>query len=117
MAREGHIAEVMKLRNSNRLRNGTAAIVGAAITIRPAYADDELSLSRLAALDSAPIPAAPILIAEVDGELRAALSLSDGAAIADPFFPTLHLVELLRSHSAAAERLPQRRLRYRLRFA
>ena len=34
---------------------------------------------RLAALDSAAgVPAGPLLLAEVDGELRAALSLSDG---------------------------------------
>jgi hypothetical protein len=70
------------------------------ITIRRAYADDELALRRLAALDSAPVPLTPLLIAEVDGEPRAALSLSDGASVADPFFPTLHLLELLALHAA-----------------
>ena len=74
----------------------------AAITIRPAYADDQTALARLAVLDSAAgVPAAPLLLAEVDGELRAALSLADGSVIADPFFPTLHLVTLLRTHAAA----------------
>jgi hypothetical protein len=80
------------------------------ITIRHAYADDELSLRRLAALDSTPeAPAQPLLLAEVDGELRAALSLSDGSSIADPFYPTLDLIELLRVHAVALQ--PRRRRR------
>ena len=89
------------------------------ITIRPAYADDRGALFRLAALDSAAgVPAAPVLVAEVDEELRAALSLADGSVIADPFFPTQHLVRLLHAHAAAvgqtrarSQRRPLRRLR------
>jgi len=74
----------------------------AAITIRPAYADDDVALARLAALDSAEgPPAAPRVVAEVDGELRAALSLWDGSAIADPFYATADIVALLRVHAAA----------------
>jgi hypothetical protein len=86
------------------------------IVIRPAYADDELALRRLATLDSASVPAAPLLLGEIDGELRAALSLEDGTAVADPFFPTLHLVELLRSHASidAPARTPLRRHSLRL---
>ena len=74
------------------------------ITIRPEYPDDELALIRLAALDSldAP-PARPLLLAEVDGELRAALSVRDGSAIADPFQPTAAIVELLRRHASSLE--------------
>lgn len=72
------------------------------ITIRPAYGDDEFALARLAALDSAErVPAAPLLIAEVDNQLRVALSMRDGSVIADPFFRTVHLLKLLRSHAAA----------------
>jgi hypothetical protein len=80
------------------------------ITIRPEYPDDELALIRLATLDSSDrAPARPLLLAEVDGELRAALSLHDGSAIADPFKQTAALLELLRSHAkrtAAAHRRP-----------
>jgi hypothetical protein len=77
------------------------------ITIRPAYADDDFSLSRLAALDSADaVPAAPRLVAEVDGRLVAAVSLTDGSSIADPFTRTADVVELLRK--AAAPRLVRR---------
>jgi hypothetical protein len=73
------------------------------ITIRPAYADDEAALRRLAALDSAAVPPMPLLIAEIDGEPRAALSLRDRSMIADPFVPTLHVLELLALHAAATD--------------
>ena len=68
------------------------------ITIRPAYADDDSSLVRLATLDSAPVPAGPLLLAEVDGELRAALATDHGTVVADPFFPTVELIALLRAN-------------------
>jgi hypothetical protein len=75
------------------------------IVLRPAYADDELALIRLAALDSADgVPPAPLLIAELDGELRVALSLRDGSVIADPFTPTAGVIELLRLHAARRQR-------------
>jgi hypothetical protein len=74
----------------------------AAIVIRPGYADDNLAISRLASLDSATCgPPEPLLLAEVDGVLRAALSLRDGSSVADPFFPSAGLVELLRTRAAA----------------
>ncbi|HSO97369.1 MAG TPA: hypothetical protein VLP43_00320 [Solirubrobacteraceae bacterium] len=72
------------------------------ITIRAAYGDDSVALRRLAILDSAvQAPAGPLLVAEVEGELHAALSLQTGAVIADPFRPTASLVALLREHAAA----------------
>src|SRR5437660_12849121 len=55
------------------------------LRIRYAQPDDDAALRQLAALDSAEVPAAPLLVAEVDGELHAGLSLWDGSAIADPF--------------------------------
>jgi hypothetical protein len=66
------------------------------ITIRRAN-PAEAAVARLAQLDSAPTPAGELLAAEVDGELRAAVSLTDGSAIADPFERTVELVELLRA--------------------
>ena len=65
------------------------------VRIRYACQDDDAALRRLAELDSASVPAAPLLVGEVDGELRTAMSLVDSAAIADPFRPTVALVELL----------------------
>ncbi len=65
------------------------------VTLRFAFPDDECALLRLAALDSSPSPRVPVLLAEAAGDLRAALSLADGAVVADPFHPTAELVELL----------------------
>jgi hypothetical protein len=89
-----------------------ATTLGSQIMIRPGYGDDHRALARLAALDSADIPAQPLLVAEVDGELQAALSLRDEAVIADPFHPTAEIVALLRAHAASA-RTPRKRRRVR----
>ena len=92
-------------------RTATATAT-ATIMIRPAYADDRTALARLAAIDSSTLPAEPMLLAEVDDELRAAVSLADGSEIADPFFPTLDLIELLHTHAAlSADRGSRRRHR------
>jgi hypothetical protein len=58
-----------------------------------------------------------MLLAEVDGEVQAALSLRDGSTIADPFRSTLHILALLRTHAEQTKRPATPRRRYRLRFA
>ena len=68
------------------------------VTIRPAYADDAMAITRLAALDSASVPRGPLVVAEVDGELRVAVSVDEFTVIADPFHRTAELVALLRDH-------------------
>jgi hypothetical protein len=73
----------------------------APITIRRAH-PEEPDVLRIAALDSARVPVAPLLVAEVDGRVRAALSLDDGSSIADPFHSTRDLLDLLRAHAAAS---------------
>ena len=80
------------------------------LMIRPAYGDDYASLARLAALDSAEtVPPRPLLIAEVDGIVRAALSLADQSSIADPFYPSASLVALLSAHAAGTAKPRVRR--------
>lgn len=74
-----------------------AADDAASVTLRFGFPDDAAGLARLAELDSARPPDDPVLLAEVDGKLRAALSLRDGAVTADPFHSTGALVELLRA--------------------
>jgi hypothetical protein len=66
------------------------------ITITRSTQADERELWRLAALDDRRAPRGPALLAHVDGELRAAVGLVDGHAVADPFHPTAELVEILR---------------------
>jgi len=69
------------------------------VTIRYAFPADAQALARLASLDSSVVPPSPVLVAEVEGELRVALSLADGAVIADPWHPTTALVQLLRARA------------------
>jgi hypothetical protein len=66
------------------------------LTIRHATTADEFAVRRLAVLDSSSPPTGDVLLAEMDDELWAALSLDSGAAIADPFRPSGDLVDLLR---------------------
>ena len=65
------------------------------VSIRRAGPHDAPALCRLAALDSAAPLRGEVLLAELEGEPLAALSLTDGAAVADPFRPTAGLVALL----------------------
>ncbi|MEJ7784784.1 MAG: hypothetical protein WKF96_08275 [Solirubrobacteraceae bacterium] len=56
---------------------------------------DESTLRRLAALDSARPIRGRALVAEVDGRAVAAIGLTDGRVVADPFVKTSEVVELL----------------------
>jgi hypothetical protein len=69
------------------------------MTIRYASDGDARALARLAALDSSKVPAGALLVAEVDGELWAAVAIGRGAAIADPFRPSRPVVGLLRARA------------------
>ena len=80
------------------------------LTIRPADPTDLAGLNRLAALDSASPPTGEVLVAEVGGELWAAVELDSGTAIADPFRPSGELVELLRVHARGERRSSRRAL-------
>lgn len=70
------------------------------VALRTASDEDAGTVRRLAALDSARVPAMPVLLGIVDGEPVAAMSLVDGAVVADPFTPTTAVVELLRLRAA-----------------
>ena len=67
-----------------------------AVVIRRAAEADQPALAKLAALDSARPLRGETLVAFVDGEPWAALSLDDGRIVADPFHPSASAVELLR---------------------
>ena len=65
------------------------------VVVRVAESADCAALLRLAALDSASVPGGSLAVAEVCGELVAAVPVNGGRAIADPFPPTASLVEML----------------------
>lgn len=65
------------------------------VTIRWASEGDLRALARLAALDSKRLPSGALLVAEVEGEIWAAVAAETGSAIADPFRRSGDLVRLL----------------------
>jgi hypothetical protein len=73
------------------------------ISLRLATAADRAAVSRLAALDSAPVPFGPVLVADLGGEIVAAHSIARSRSIADPFRPTADARELL---ELRAQQLP-----------
>ena len=81
------------------------------LLLRTATAVDSAALDRLAALDSARPLTGEVMVASAGGDVRAALSLETGRVVADPFYPSAELVELLRA--AAGDRRPRRRWRRR----
>jgi hypothetical protein len=83
--------------NGERARHiATRRSMAERVTVRRSVPADGLGLSRLAALDSKDSPDGPVLLAEVDGELVAAVPFDGGSPIADPFRPTADLVSLLK---------------------
>jgi hypothetical protein len=90
------------------------------IVIRSARSADEQELAVLSVLDGGRhAPEGQVMVAEVDGRLRAAVG-SNGVAISDPFWPSAELVSMLRVHGARvarAARQPRFRRRPALRAA
>jgi hypothetical protein len=82
------------------------------VTLRLCTVQDDPALERLARLESRALPAARFVVAEVDGELVAAVPLAGGAPLADPFRKTAHLMPLLRERARQLE--PPQRTRRRL---
>ena len=74
------------------------------LTLRLAVPADADDLDRLAQLDSRRAPRGVVIVAEVSGELWAAISIDDGHAVADPFRPTGELVALLVERSRQLRR-------------
>ena len=93
------------------------------LVLRRSVSADAAVLTRLAQLDGAPRPVGAVLVAELDGEILAAVPFEGGRAIADPFSPTAELVELLQTRArllakaAPSRRLPRLRPHLRPRIA
>lgn len=83
------------------------------ITLRYASDEDRARVDRLAAVDSSDRLHGQVLLAEVGGELWAALETASGRAVADPFRTSAQVVDLLRLHG---RRRPSARTRLGLRL-
>ena len=80
------------------------------MTLRRYSAEDHDPLARLAALDSAKPPHQPVVVAEVGGQLRAALSRNDGSLVADPFHLTGAVADSLRAYAQQLDVQPETRV-------
>ncbi|MDX6585892.1 MAG: hypothetical protein QOI31_365 [Solirubrobacterales bacterium] len=93
-------------------------IESAEITIRTAREADMADLARVAGRDTHELPSGTLLVAKVGSDVRAAISLSDGTIIADPFHRTTELVQMLKIRAGAVNRArkghiaPRRRSRH-----
>ena len=91
----------------SRLPASLAREIGArdSITIRVSHGGDADRLERLAGLAGTELPEGELIVAESDGDLIAAISLTTGRVISDPFNVTSDLVALLHVRTAQLERL------------
>jgi hypothetical protein len=97
-----------KLRNNRELSVARSPLdQGLGFTIRFAYPDDVAELRRLAALDSQRPLQGRTLVAEVAGELWAAISIEQQRVIADPFRHTSALVAVLSERAVAGVPAPR----------
>lgn len=121
LAASEHIADLHRAANApgaarprlrRRRRRSAAAVSGTrpVAAVRFAHPDEAGALRRLAELDDAANLAGEILVATIDADVVAALSLDDGRVVANPFVLTSDAVELLRR---SATELTGRRRRWR----
>lgn len=84
------------------------------VVVRLAGDGDGAAIARLSQLEGRALPPGAALVADHGGAVLAAVSVESGAAVADPFQPTAHLVDLLLRSRAHLRGDPGRRHRRRL---
>jgi len=95
-------AERGGFRSRGMPRNGQPRIQQA-LSVRLANDGDREIIEQLAQLDSGAVPSGPLLFGTVDLSPAAVLSLGDGTVVADPFTPTLELLQLMRIRARQLE--------------
>jgi len=96
---------------SRRSKRSTSSRLGGydSVAIRLAGPEDESSIHRIASLDGKKAPQGRVLVAEADSEIIAALGITGGHAVADPFRWTSDVVALMEMRAeqlAAADLVP-----------
>jgi hypothetical protein len=73
----------------SKLRSQIQSVpTSADVVVRFARPDEADALATLAELDSSRAPRGDVIVADVQGELWAAVSVDDGHAVANPFRPS-----------------------------
>jgi len=80
--------------------DGTATLEPESITIRPLREEDVPAVELLAELEERPVPPGPLLLAEVEGTIEAAIGLEGGETVANPFSESGAAVSLLHVRAA-----------------
>jgi hypothetical protein len=118
VARE-HVADLRHGAMQSRFPKSESRRRPKAVALRQARADDARALRALAELDEERELTGDALLALIDGEAVAAMSLEDGQVIANPFVATSDAVALLklRARHLVGRHVRQPRRRWRPRFA
>jgi hypothetical protein len=82
---------------------------GDAVGLRYAVPADAAAIERLAEIDSSYAPRGVVLVAEIEDELWAAVSVDDGHAVSDPFRPTGELVHRMMATARRVRRAEKTR--------
>ena len=80
--------------------DGTATLEPESITIRPLREGDVAAVELLAELEERPVPPGPLLLADVDVTVEAAIGLAGGETVANPFSESAGAVSLLHLRAA-----------------
>jgi hypothetical protein len=96
LAAQEHVHDLEREARRAHKQDAEPDVSPASIELRLAGADEARVLHRLAQLDDAADLDGEALLALIDGEAIAALSLSDRRVVANPFVRTEHAVSLLR---------------------
>jgi hypothetical protein len=114
LAGREHAADLR--RGAQRRRTIQSTLVRAdapTVELRLASGEEGHVVRRLAALDDAAELEGPVLLAVVDGDAVAGLSLRDGRVVANPFVSTRETVALLHLRAENLSPVPARHRRLR----
>src|SRR5437868_57336 len=109
-----HIGDLRREARASRVWEEPGQLADDGLTVRAACQRDAEAVRLLAALEGVTMPSGPMLVAQVGDDVRAALPLEGGRALADPFQPSAHMVELLelRARQLRAEDAEAQRHRF-----
>jgi hypothetical protein len=118
VARE-HAAALGRAAEHYRSAKPEAASARRVIALRQAQANDARALKILAELDEEPELSGETLLALIDEDAVAAMSLEDGRVVSNPFVATREAVSLLKlhAHHLLGPKVRQPRRRWHPRFA